>query len=453
MHYNIAIIGAGISGLSAAYYLEKAGFKNISIFEKSDSVGGVLKTDLINGCLIEQAAESVAKFPQTIFKLIDEIGMSNEIIEPLTSKFQLYVSGKSIAPPAGLRYMIPTNKAAFKESNFFSEEGKQHILKEVEIAPIEKNEGLTLKDFVVHRFGEEMYQRYAAPVYGGIFGYDADKLSLQTIMPQLLKWEMQYGSITKAVENLPTKSSSGAVYFSFKNGIQSFADSIAKHLIKSKLNLNHPVKRIFKKNEKWLVNGTPFDKVIVSTNANLTAAFLTKKQSQLKHLLKKIKFKTAGILTFLYDELLEKVDLETSGILLPVQEFTTFSAITFSSNKWNNRANKSQQLLRLYVRDEGLLNQPKEILTQKGTALLEHLLKIEKQPNSTYLNWWPNSRPLYTIEHHNIVNDIKKELRNTANLHLCGCSYNGSGIASLVHQSKLLVDELTGQYHQPGIFF
>jgi len=250
-------------------------------------------------------------------------------------------------------------------------------------------------------------------------------------MPQLLKWEKQYGSITKAVENLPPKSNSGAVYFSFKNGVQSFAEGVFKSLKKSKVQLNTIIKSILKKNEKWLVNDEPFDKVIVSTNANITASFLQNEQEELSHLLKQIQFKSAGILTFLYDELLDQIDLETSGVLLPIEEFATFSAITFSSNKW-------------YIRDESLLNQPKETITQKGIVLLKHLLKIEKKPKATYLNWWPNSRPLYSTTHQGNVNKIKNELKNTPNLHLCGCSYNGSGIASLVHQSKLLVDKITG---------
>jgi len=148
MHHNIAIIGAGISGLSTAYYLEKAGFENISIFEKSGSVGGILKTDHLSGCLIEQAAESIAKFPATIFELIDEIGLNDEIIEPLTTKFRLYVNGKMLEPPTGLRYMIPTKAEAFNASNFFSKEGKRRILQEEEIVPIEINEAVTLKEFV-----------------------------------------------------------------------------------------------------------------------------------------------------------------------------------------------------------------------------------------------------------------------------------------------------------------
>jgi len=439
---KIAIIGAGISGLTAAFYLEKAGFDNISLFEKLSEVGGVLKTDFTNDCLIEQAAESIAKFPQSIFGLIDEIGLTNEVMEPVASKFQLWVDGKMIAPPEGLRYMVPTNLVAFNKSNFFSNNGVQRILQEPKISLIEKTENLTLKDFVVHRFGEEMYQRYAAPVYGGIFGYDADKLSLQTVMPQLLNWVKQHGSITKAVQNLPQKSNTGAVYFSFRNGVQSFADKLGKHLNKTNFFLNKPIKGITKNNEKWLVNEQLFDKVIITTTATITASLIQKVQPALSHLLKKIQFKTAGILTFWYDELLSEIDNNTSGILLPVNEFPTFSAITFSSNKWSGRTKAGKRLLRLYIRDADLIKQPKTLVEQKAIDLLKHLLKIEKKPTNTFLHWWPNSRPLYTTHHQQIVSKINNELAKTPNLYLGGCSYNGSGVASLVHQSKLLVEKI-----------
>jgi len=444
---NIAIIGAGISGLSTAYYLEKAGFNNITIFEQSNFIGGVLKTDVLNENIIEQAAESVAKFPQTVFELIDAIGLTNELIEPKVSKFQLYVKGNLTAPPTGLRYMVPTNLEAFKQSNFFSAEGKQRILQEVDIKENRLSEDLALKSFVVRRFGLEMYQRYAAPVYGGIFGYDADQLSLKTVLPQLLIWEKQYGSITKAVENLPKKSNRGAVYFSFKNGVHSLADGICKQLNKHNLYLNTTIKSIIKKNKKWWVNNLPFDKVILSCNATISAKLLKKEQIQLSELLKNIQFKSAGILTFLYDAELEEIDKFTSGILLPVDEFPEFSAITFSSNKWNNRTKPGNQLLRLYVREEHLINQTKNIVEQKGIALLQHVFKTTTKPVTTFLHRWPNSRPLYTMQHQHTVNQINDTLQQTPNLYLCGCSYNGSGIASLVHQSKLLAEKIGANYN------
>jgi len=91
---KIAIIGAGISGLSLAWFLEKRGFQHIHIFEQSSTIGGILQTNFLEESVIEKAAESVAVYPETIIELLDAVGLSNEIIYPKTSKFQIYVKGK-----------------------------------------------------------------------------------------------------------------------------------------------------------------------------------------------------------------------------------------------------------------------------------------------------------------------------------------------------------------------
>jgi len=358
---------------------------------------------------VEQAAESIAVFPKTIIGLIDNIGLSKEIIQPKTTQFQIYVNGKMLSPPQGLRFMVPTNLEHFKQSPFFTETGKQRILNEATTPPSENKHETSLKDFVVRRFGAEMYERYAAPVYGGIFGYDARQLSVQSILPQLPKWEMEYGSITKAVQSLyPSAFSENATsnktanYFSLKSGIHLLPKTIVENLYHTKINLNHTIQNLQKEDDKW----------------------------------------NASILTCIFDKADIVLEEAVSGILLPVQDFSSFSAVTFSSNKWTDRINKNKVLLRLYLRDTDLLQETTATIEQKGLQALKQLVTVKNDPEKYFYHSWPKSRPLYKMGHKKITNSIKIVLQDLPNLRLVGCSYNGSGVGSIVHHAKAIAEEI-----------
>ena len=68
---KITIIGAGLSGLSAAYYLEQNGFEDITILESKSSVGGRLKTDLVNGFTLDRGFQVLLMAYPEAKKILD----------------------------------------------------------------------------------------------------------------------------------------------------------------------------------------------------------------------------------------------------------------------------------------------------------------------------------------------------------------------------------------------
>ncbi len=432
--------------MSLAWFLEKKGYQNIHLFEKNATIGGILQTDVFKESIIEQAAESVGMYPKTIMQLLEALGLSNEIIYPKTAQFQIYVNCKLHNPPQGLRFMVPTQVELFNNSPFFSEAGKLRIVEELNVAPITTHKEESLKDFVLRRFGEEMYTRYAAPVYGGIFGYAAEQLSIQSVLPQLPKWEKTYGSITKAVQTLypdsflnqSQASKSSYNFFSLKNGMHSLPKTIAEQLNYTRIFLNHPIQQLNYKNTIWKIEEDSFDSVYITTAAPIASKLLVTSYPTLSKQLNKIPFKSAGIVTFIFNQHDIVLDKNISGILLPVEDFPACSAITFSANKWANRVDDSKVMLRLYLRDTPLLDQPKRQIVSIALQSLQQLVQVNNHPLKSHYNLWRHSRPLYKIGHQAMLQEIELTLNKLPGLQLCGCSYKGSGLASLVHQSKVL---------------
>jgi len=220
--------------------------------------------------------------------------------------------------------------------------------------------------------------------------------------------------------------------------MHSLVNAIAQHLKHSQIFLNQRINHLSYKNKSWQIEHSLYDEVFVTTSAPVASKILATVHSTISSLISQIAFKSAGIVTLTFKQVDITLNENISGILLPVEDFPAFSAITFSSNKWTNRTASDKALLRLYLRDTPLLKEPEKFIVYKAIQSLQQLVPVKSKPLKHQYNQWHKSRPLYKIGHQKIISDIQKILLELPGLHLTGCSYKGSGVASLVHQAKEL---------------
>ncbi len=93
---KIAVVGAGISGLAAAYYLEDEAAArgldlSIRLIEKSDRVGGVIRTEKIDGLVLEWGPENFVPFKPEVVRLARELGRGDELLGSNDDRRQTYV--------------------------------------------------------------------------------------------------------------------------------------------------------------------------------------------------------------------------------------------------------------------------------------------------------------------------------------------------------------------------
>ena len=225
---NIAVLGAGISGLTTAYLLKKEGF-NVTVFEKKNSAGGSIETVKENGFLFDKGPNSSLETYPIIQKIIEELGLKDELIyaDPKGSKRYILKNGKLIP--------LPMSPKSFLKTELFSSTAKFRLLKEPFIGRGRKEESIA--EFVERRIGKEFLDYAISPFVSGVYAGDPKKLSVEHAFPKLYELERKHRSLIlgtvktiRGRKKRAEKSKQSAKMFSFKKGMQTLPNKLAEVL-------------------------------------------------------------------------------------------------------------------------------------------------------------------------------------------------------------------------------
>ena len=201
---RIAIIGGGIAGLSAAFYLEKARRAGAdlqwALFEKSDRLGGVIQTERHDGFVIEAGPDSFLSIKPDASRLCQELGLGDQLIpsNDASRKTYILVKGQLVPIPQGLEFMVPTRIWPMATTPLFSFSTKLRMAAEL-FSSARKDAGdESVGDFVRRHFGQEMVDRVAEPLLAGVYGGNAERLSIRAVLPRFADMERQHGSLVRA---------------------------------------------------------------------------------------------------------------------------------------------------------------------------------------------------------------------------------------------------------------
>ena len=213
---RIAIIGGGISGLSAAFYLEKARAAGVeleyTLVESGQRLGGCMSSDRIEGCLVEAGPDSFLTEKPWATALCQELGIADQLIGSNDSQRKTYivVKGRLVVMPDGLMFMVPTRLVPTALSPLFSWSTKVRMARELLHPPRPMQGDETVAELVERHFGAEVVERLADPLLSGVYGGDAAKLSARAVLPRFVEMEEKYGSLSRAMLAARQKMSEAA---------------------------------------------------------------------------------------------------------------------------------------------------------------------------------------------------------------------------------------------------
>ena len=441
---RIAIIGGGISGLAAAFALEKRRRAGVEIeyglFESSSRLGGVLFTERIEGCLVEAGPDSFLTEKPWAADLCREVGLSDQLIgsNDRARKTYILVDGRLVPMPDGLMFMVPTKILPAIWSPLFSSRTKFRTMQEWFYSPKESAVDESVASFVERHYGAEMVNRLAEPLLAGVYGGEASKLSMRAVLPRFAEMESSHGSLGRALVSARRKNPTGKPLFtSLKDGMQQMVDSIISHLPPSTLHINTPVQAIQQEGTGWVVSAgyasDLFDAVIIATSAQAAATLGL--PAPLSSALAAIEYTSSVTVALASDQRVRKSLPPGFGFLVPRSERKHLLAATFVHNKFPHRAADGRALIRCFLggaRDPAVLGQPDDDILRVVREELRQILNLTAEPLFTRVYRWKDAMAQYNVGHIERIQAIEQACRELPGLALAGNAYHGIGVPDCI---------------------
>jgi oxygen-dependent protoporphyrinogen oxidase len=466
---RIAIIGGGIAGLSAAFYLEKARRAGAdlqwTLFEKSDRLGGVIRTEHHNGFVMEAGPDSyLAAKPEATF-LCQELGLNHELIwsNDEGRKTYIVVKGKLTSIPQGLEFMVPTRVWPMATTPLFSFSTKLRMAAELFSSARQNDADESVGDFVRRHFGQEMVDRVAEPLLAGVYGGNVEELSVRAVLPRFAEMERQQGSLVRATlrakalakANAHRYPQNKALFSSLKNGMEQLVGALLGALPQLSIRLEQQEISVRQVNDDWQVesNGLQerFQAVLLAVPAPSAAGLLRQFHPGLIEGLARIKYTSSAAIALAYDQ----VDLPPGhGFLVPRSERRKIMACTFVHKKFNHRVPQGKKMLRCFFsssRMPDLLTHSDEALQQIARQELKEILGLNAEPMFARTFRWDRAMAQYETGHLDRVAEMEKIIAAMPGFHIIGNSFHGIGVPDCIKSARQAVEQITSAASQAAV--
>lgn len=453
---RVAIIGGGISGLSAAFELQKARAAGVeleyTLYESGQRLGGSMYSDRVEGCLVEAGPDSFLTEKPWAATLCKELGIADQLIGSNDAQRKTYIVVKShlVGLPDGLMFMVPTKIVPTALSPLFSWSTKLRMVRELLHPPRPMHSDETVAELLERHFGTELVDRLADPLLSGVYGGDAAKLSARAVLPRFVEMEEKYGSLSRAMlaahkklMHVPSSQAPRPLFTSLKDGMQQMVEALTARLDPSAIRLRHGIRGVYRQNVDWRVaydlgGQSQYHAVILATPANIAGTLLEGVDADLARDLQGITYSSSVTVTLGYriDQL---KDLPAGfGFLVPRCEGTRILACTFVHNKFPHRAPEDRGMLRCFlggVRDEAVLSLTDDELLDTVRRELIDIVNLGARPVFARIYRWRGAMAQYEPGHIARVERIEKRVGEISGLALAGNAYHGIGVPDCIRSA------------------
>jgi len=467
---EVIIVGGGIAGLAAAFYLQKKAREqgwpvSYRLLEQSDRLGGKISTRVGDGYIVEGGPDSFINQKPQGLQLCRDLGMAGELLPSNDERYhtRLIRNGRLIPFPKGFRLAVPTKLMPFALSPLISPWGKLRMGMDLLIPARKDRSDESLAQFITRRLGREALERIAGPIMSGIYVGDPQRMSVQTTFPMFVELERKYGSLTTGIRKARAarlKATGGApegsIFTSLRGGMESLVTTLAGKL-EGAVECGAGVRRIRHEAGRFLVDvegeGTPLraDAVILAVPAFQAAELTQALNPALAEGLRRIRYVSSATVSLVYrdEDITACPDGGQFGFVVPRDEPANVLAFTWSSRKFDARAPAGHHLVRAFVggsRQEELALRPPEEQVALVREDLERLLRIKAEPQQVWTYGWPRGNPQFDVGHQDRVTELEALAGAHPGLHLIGSAYRGVGIPDCTKGALAAVDRIGGLF-------
>ena len=199
---NVTIVGGGLTGLTAAYYLGHAKPEwNITLYEQAPRFGGKIQTQRVDDFVVELGPDSYLGRKTEMTDLVHDLGLGDTLVSNETGQAFVYDQGAIHPIPGGSIMGIPTEMMPFVKATLISWSGKLRAGLDYFKKPyqLDENGDVSIGHFFQYHLGQEMMDKLIEPLLAGIYGGDIYKISLLSTFPHFIQVEQKYGNMVKGM--------------------------------------------------------------------------------------------------------------------------------------------------------------------------------------------------------------------------------------------------------------
>ena len=469
---RVAIIGGGISGMTAALRLSELAVETgsrgleIHLFEAAPQLGGLVASEQIGDYLIERGADSFITNKPAGVNLCRKLGLEADLIgtDEKNRRSLILSRGKPIETPEGLNLIAPGSAWSILKTPILSWKGKLRVLCEPFIQRRAEHGDESLASFTRRRLGQEMLDRIVQPMVGGIYTADPEKLSLQATLPRFLEMERKYGSLFEAMQagdellGGADKTTSGARYglfASLRNGmsqliqaLESRVRAIAQVHTQARVqeislapagnpgetanSIQPPRGEIVWTDAEGQPQRTEVTAVILATPAHEMGRVLRSANPEAATALAQVAITLSSAIIITGHDV-SGIDhpLNAFGLVIPAIEKRKILSVSFLNRKFPARAPAGKVILRTFI---GGALQPEMMdltdgqLVETALSEMKSIFGVHSQPEFAIVARYMNAMPQYHVGHIDRVAKISEALGTTPWVDLAGNTLGGVGL-------------------------
>jgi len=439
------VVGAGISGLTTAFWLKQSGM-NVTVLEQDVVPGGTMRTRHEEGWLIETGPNSALETTPVFGEMFDLLGITGERQYADASSNNRYILRN------GVLHSLPMSPQAFLKSHLWSTRAKVRLLAEPFIGRGTREE--TIAEFVERRLGREFLDYAINPFVAGVFAGSPEHLSVRAAFPKLYALEEKYGGLIKGMlrgarerKHRAEVAKDRAKMFAFTNGMQTFPDAIVRSLGLA-VQCDCTVYRVARTSGGTFRVGCSFsgktseleaDAVVLSTPAYAAAPILQPLAPKLAELLGAIYYPPVAEVFCGFHEDQCPRPLDGFGYLIPAKEQRKILGTIWASAIFPGRAPAGHIALTSFVggsRQPELLELDDAGLLSSVRTELGSLMGIHGDPAFTRIIRWNKAIPQYNLGYHRVVEAMEDLEREFPGLYLCSNYRGGIAVGDCVKNGK-----------------
>jgi oxygen-dependent protoporphyrinogen oxidase len=450
---KVAVVGGGITGLSAAYYLQKQAKEQgvsleVTLIEATHRLGGKIQTLHRDGFVIERGPDSFLSRTKNINELVKELRIEDQLVESGAGKTYVMVEDKLHPIPEGSVMGVPTAAGPFLTSGLYSWSGKVRAAADLILPKSRIKADQPVGPFVRRRFGNEVVENLIEPLFSRFFSGDIDRLSLNATFPAFYKIEQQHRSLiygmkkNKRIRPEEYTTDQSGVFRTFKSGMQTLITALEKEIsdctvlkgVKVEKITNESGKAILKlNNDSTLIMD---DVIFALPHAKIQSLF---EPYGLLGDLKEMPATSVATVSMAFPaEAVSRFTDNAIGFIVSRNSDFAITACIALHCKWPTQTPDGKMLFKAFIGrigDQAVVELSDKEIEKTVLADLRKSMAIEADPEFTVVSRWNEAMPQYLVGHQERIEKTRKEMEKIFPMvQMIGSSFEGYGIEGCVAQ-------------------